>query len=105
MYKLVVSFAISLFLTGCFQFPGVYKQDIAQGNIISPQMLSQLKPGMSKPQVTYVLGSPLTIDALNSEHWIYLSRKTNGGEAIEQPQQLSLHFANDRLIRIEHSND
>ena len=39
--------------------PQVYKMDIQQGNEIDSEMLLKLKPGMTKSQVRFVLGTPL----------------------------------------------
>ena len=52
---------LTLALSGCsyIRFPGVYKIDIAQGNIIKEEDIAKLKPGMTKRQVRYVLGEPL----------------------------------------------
>ena len=49
--------------------PGVtpYRIEIQQGNFISPDMLAQLKPGMSKEQVRLVLGTPLLTDIFHAE--------------------------------------
>ncbi|MGB0664385.1 MAG: outer membrane protein assembly factor BamE [Pontibacterium sp.] len=107
MYKLIARLAATLALTGalsaCLGFPGVYKLEIEQGNIISPEQVSQLKPGMSKRQVTYVLGSPLLVDTLNPNHWIYLSRTIQNDEATAPPVNLSLYFDGEQLVSIEPS--
>src|SRR5690606_5183146 len=36
-----------------------YRPDIQQGNFVSREMVSQLKPGMTPDQVRFVLGTPL----------------------------------------------
>ncbi|MDR2213286.1 MAG: hypothetical protein LBE21_06650, partial [Pseudomonadales bacterium] len=38
-------------LLGACSFPGVYRIDIQQGNIITQEMVDQLRPGLSKNQV------------------------------------------------------
>jgi len=45
-------------LAGC-AFPGVYKLNVQQGNIVTEDMLAQLEPGMSPRQVEYVMGTPV----------------------------------------------
>ena len=40
-------------------FPGVYRIDIEQGNIVTEEIAEQLKPGMSRRQVRFILGTPL----------------------------------------------
>src|SRR5690554_4836568 len=45
-------------LSGCV-FPGVYKLNVQQGNIVTQDMLDKLKPGMTPRQVIYVMGNPV----------------------------------------------
>ena len=49
--------------------PKVYKIDIQQGNAISSEMLMKLKPGMTKAQVRFVLGTQLIKDTFHKERW------------------------------------
>ncbi|GAB1257443.1 hypothetical protein NBRC116494_19450 [Aurantivibrio plasticivorans] len=60
--------------TGCtsFQFPGVYRLTIQQGNVITQDMVDQLKPGMTPRQVSYILGTPLIADSFQQDRWDYL---------------------------------
>ena len=83
--------ALTLFgtlLSGCsqLQFPGVHKFDIQQGNIITQEMIDQLKPGMTKSQVRYVMGTPLIADSFNQDRWdyFYSVKKADGSEEREQ---------------------
>ena len=73
----------SLLLVGCstLQFPGVYKIPIEQGNVITQDMVDQLKPGMSREQVEFIMGSPLIRDSFNAERWDYLYSIQRGNEA------------------------
>ncbi len=91
--------AISLMLlAGCqyFQFPGVYKIDIQQGNIVTQDMIDQLKPGMSKRQVRYVMGNPLIEDTFNPNRWDYFySLIPAKGEPTKE--RISIYFKGDEL--------
>ena len=54
--KIVIIYTFSfltLLISGCssYKIPGVYRIDIQQGNDITQEMISQLKPDMSKSQV------------------------------------------------------
>lgn len=62
--------ALSIALAGCIIKP--YQVPVQQGAVISNQMIAQLKPGMSKAQVKYILGSPNVIDPYNSNVWYYV---------------------------------
>lgn len=90
-----------LLLTGCSLLPHVlYKIDVQQGNVVTEEMLEKLKPGMTKSQVLFVLGSPLIMDAFRDNRWdyVYLFRKY--GDLVEQ-KRVTLFFADDALSSIE----
>jgi len=85
-------------LGGCF--PGVYKIDIQQGNVVTQDMIDELRPGMSKAQVRYIMGNPLITDTFHARRWDYLySLQTGGGE--KSQKRMSLYFnENDQLIAV-----
>ena len=94
--------ALSL-LTGCSYF-SVYKRDLPQGNLIKPEMVEQLKPGMSREQVIYVMGSPLLTAPFSEDSWDYVYRlKKADGEIINK--RVTLTFAGDSLSNIDKSGD
>ena len=53
----------------------VYRMEIQQGNYISQEAVSQLKPGMTKDQVRFVLGTPLVADIFHENRWDYVYRR------------------------------
>lgn len=76
--------ACTLLLAGC-AFPGVYRIDIPQGNIITQEMIDQLRPGLTKRQVTFILGTPLIRDTFDQDRWDYLySYQPGGGERVQE---------------------
>lgn len=52
---------------GSLDFPGVYKISITQGNVILQNMVNQLRPGMTKNQVIFVMGTPLVRDPFHQD--------------------------------------
>lgn len=80
--------------------PGVYRIDIPQGNIITQEMLDQLKPGMSKSQVRFLLGTPLLVDVFHQDRWDYLYSYQPGGKDRLQ-RRVSVFFSDDKLTRLE----
>ncbi|BBB28409.1 outer membrane protein assembly factor BamE [Neptunomonas japonica] len=99
MRKFLISIIAVTLLSGCSGFPGVYKIDIPQGNIITQEMVDQLKPGMNHKQVRYVLGTPLVVDTFNGERWDYIYTFKKGGETRTQ-EHLSLFFTNGQLTNL-----
>jgi outer membrane protein assembly factor BamE len=80
-------------------FPGVYRIDIEQGNIVTEEMAEQLKPGMSRRQVRFILGTPLVEDTFNENRWDYIYVKRNGLDVLSE-SQLTVVFEGDTLAEI-----
>ncbi len=88
-----------LALAGC-SFPGVYKIDIQQGNVVTQDMIDQLRPGMTRKQVRFIMGNPLLTDTFHADRWDYLySLQPGGGE--RQQERVSVIFnPNDQLVSL-----
>ncbi len=82
---------------GSMDFPGVYKISIAQGNIITQEMIDQLRPGMTKRQVIFVMGTPLVRDPYHQDRWDYVYNFQPGGGERGQ-ERISVLFEEDQLI-------
>ena len=105
MRTLLVSLLCALTLTsitGCgfVGFPGVYKINVEQGNIIDQEKVDKLKIGMSRRQVRFILGTPLVEDSFNQDRWDYTHTIRNGKNSILD-QRLTVYFDGDKLSRIE----
>ncbi len=74
--------------------------DIHQGNLITAEMRAQLKLGMSKTQVRYVLGTPMVNDPFHGDRWDYVYRYEHAGKVIEK-QRLTLNFSDSSLQSID----
>jgi len=83
------------------KIPGVtpYRMVIQQGNFISQEMVSQLKPGMSKEQVRFILGTPLVTDIFHADRWDYVFYREAADGKREQ-RNLSVVFENSKLTRV-----
>ena len=99
MRKFLISIIAVTLLSGCSEFPGVYKIDIPQGNVITQEMVDQLRPGMNYNQVRYVLGTPLVVDTFNGDRWDYIYTLKKGSEPRVQ-EHLSLYFTNGQLTSL-----
>ncbi|KIU45630.1 MULTISPECIES: outer membrane protein assembly factor BamE [Pseudomonas] len=94
-----LTFVGLLALAGC-SFPGVYKIDIQQGNVVTQDMIDQLRPGMTRRQVRFIMGNPLIQDTFHTNRWDYLySLQPGGGE--RQQERMSVFFnENDQLASL-----
>ena len=94
-----LTFVGLLALAGC-SFPGVYKIDIQQGNVVTQDMIDQLRPGMTRRQVRFIMGNPLLVDTFHPNRWDYLYSMQQGG-ARRQQERVSVFFnGNDQLASL-----
>jgi len=100
MRIVLISLALVL-LSACgfVGFPGVYRINVEQGNIVTPEMAAQLKPGMSRRQVKFILGTPLIQDTFDEDRWDYLYSKRNGKKVLSEAL-LTVRFDGDQLINV-----
>lgn len=77
-------------LSGCV-FPGVYKLNVQQGNIVTQDMLDQLKTGMTERQVIYVMGNPVLRNPYAEQRWDYLYTLEERDEVTES-YRISVFF-------------
>ena len=90
-------------LVGCgsnFGFPGVYRINVEQGNVVTEEMVEQLRPGLNRRQVRYIMGTPLIEDSFHEDRWDYRYLLRNGNELLSETQ-LTLWFEEDELVRVE----
>ena len=100
MRILLIALAITC-LSACsfVGFPGVYKIDVEQGNIVTQEMADQLKPGMSRRQVRFIMGTPLIEDTFNQDRWDYPYVKRNGLTVLSE-SRLTVVFEGDSLVTV-----
>lgn len=92
-------FALSLVaLSGCGL---IYKQNIPQGNVLEQKDVDQLKPGMTKRQVTLIMGTPAIGAPFHDDRWTYLMSNLDGKAGTRDQRRVALIFEDSTLIRIE----
>lgn len=100
---LILAFALTF--PGCSSPPKVlgitpYRMEIQQGNFVSKESVAKLKPGMTKEQVRFVLGTPLVTDIFHANRWDYpYYREPTGGKREEG--RVVVYFDDGKLARIE----
>jgi len=91
-------------ISGCSTVPRIvheYKIDIQQGNVLTQDMVAQLKPGLTKDQVRFVLGTPVLMDMFHANRWDYVYRYQKGSNGDVEMRKFSTYFdANDKLARV-----
>ena len=62
-----ILFLAALALGGC----AVYRAEIRQGNYLEPDKFAQVKPGMTREQVRFLVGPPMIADGFHRAQWDY----------------------------------
>jgi outer membrane protein assembly factor BamE len=76
-----------------------YRIDVRQGNWVTQEMMSQLKPGQTREQVRFILGSPLVSDMFHADRWDYIYRLQPGRGEAEQ-RRIAVFFQDEKLVRV-----
>jgi outer membrane protein assembly factor BamE len=77
-----------------------YHPDVPQGNIVTREMVEQLRSGMSPDQVRFLLGTPLLTSSFRTDRWDYLyflKRK----DGTTQERNVVVYFRDGKLDRYE----
>ncbi len=102
--KFIVILSCTLALTACnshriSQFPS-YKLTVEQGNELDEKALVQLQPGLTRAQVSALIGTPLLTDIFHGNRWDYVFMVTRNGVTHEQAG-LTVFFEGDLLSSVE----
>lgn len=95
--RLLILGAVCSLLAACSSF-NPYKIDVQQGNVLTQEMVAQLKPGQTREQVRFILGTPLLADIFHQQRWdyVYSYRKGRSGEV--ETRQFSVYFDKDNRL-------
>jgi outer membrane protein assembly factor BamE len=77
-----------------------YKIDVVQGNVVTRERVQALKPGMSREQVSDIMGTPLLTDMFHANRWDYIFTVRRQGEPFLQ-KAVVLKFDGDKLKTID----
>ena len=102
--RLLAALAAALMLGACSSVPRIvteYRIDIQQGNVLSQDQVSQLRPGLTQDQVRFILGTPLLVDMFHSDRWDYVYRFQNGKTGAVETRRFTVFFNNEgKLYRV-----
>ncbi len=91
---------ILVIMTGCsipkLSLPRLYKITVQQGNVITQEMIDQLKPGMTHSQIAFIMGEPILRNTFNENRWDYIYTVELPGY-FRQDVRMSLFFEDDIL--------
>lgn len=106
--KHLIALFSPLLLIACSNTPSItsyltpYRIDVRQGNMVTQEMVAQLKPGLSKDQVRFILGTPLVADMFHADRWDYIYRFRPGRDHSDvQQRRLVVHFVDGKLDHLD----
>jgi outer membrane protein assembly factor BamE len=108
MKNLMISALSITLLGGCglsnlkfpeVKIPRVYKIPVQQGNVITQEMVNRLKPGMTRNQVSFVMGDTVLQDPFERNRWVYLYT-LEVPDFFNQQLKMVLDFEDDLLTTI-----
>jgi outer membrane protein assembly factor BamE (lipoprotein component of BamABCDE complex)/ketosteroid isomerase-like protein len=94
--------AVASLESGCgAKLPSVkpFKMEVQQGNVVTSKMLLQLRPGMTRSQVRYIMGTPLIVDSFRDNRWDYFYELRKQGAVVEK-RRVILDFDKDSLVSV-----
>lgn len=91
---------LSLFTTACGFFTP-YRIEIQQGNYVTQEMVVQLKPGLTRDQVRYVMGTPLLNDIFHEERWDYVFVRQRANSRDVEYRRIAVFFEDGKLKRVD----
>lgn len=98
MFRIIAVVCAVLLGSGCLK---IYSPEVQQGNIVSQDMLDKLKPGMTRAQVRFVLGTPLVTDPFHTDRWDYVYFYKQSFSGAPETRRLTVIFNGDALARME----
>jgi outer membrane protein assembly factor BamE len=78
-----------------------YRIEIQQGNYVTQEMAAQLKPGLTRDQVRFVMGTPLLTDIFHEERWDYVFTRQRANSKEIERRRVVVFFENGKLKRVE----
>ncbi|SOY50612.1 putative outer membrane lipoprotein, SmpA/OmlA family [Cupriavidus taiwanensis] len=76
-----------------------YRINIVQGNFVSREAASQLREGMTRDQVKFLLGTPLLTDVFHANRWDYVFSFRRGNTSVVQQRRYTVFFDGERLVK------
>jgi outer membrane protein assembly factor BamE len=94
----IVLIACSLALSACIR---PYQPNIQQGNIINNSDLREIRYGMSKQEILFILGTPMVIDPFNEQRWDYFFSNRDQRKRETAQRLITAIFDGDKLIELK----
>jgi outer membrane protein assembly factor BamE len=94
--RILLGVAWGTLATGC-----VYRINIQQGNFLDQAAVEQVKAGMTRSQVRYLLGTPMVADSFNKERWDYIYYLKKGRSSHVDSRRVTVYFDGDKVAKLD----
>jgi outer membrane protein assembly factor BamE len=98
--RVLLGVALGTLASGC-----VYRINIQQGNFLDQVAVDQVKPGMTRSQIRYLLGTPMVADSFNKERWDYIYYLKKGRSRHVDSRRVTVYFDGDKVARLDKPTD
>ncbi len=96
----ILTAVLAFAATGC-----VYRINIQQGNFLDQAAVGQVKAGMTRSQVRYLLGTPMVADSFNKERWDYIYYLKKGRTRHVDSRRVTVYFDGEKVARLDKPSD
>ena len=79
----------------------VYRMPIQQGNFLDGDQVGQLEVGMTRSQVSFLLGTPMVPTAFDNNRWDYYYYLKVQRPKYVETRRLIVYFENDKVSKID----
>jgi len=100
LHRVLLGLVLAGLGSGC-----VYRINIQQGNFLDQAAVEQVKPGMTRSQVRYLLGTPMVSDSFNKERWDYLYYLKKGRSNHVDSRRVTVYFDGDKVSKLDKPTD
>jgi outer membrane protein assembly factor BamE len=96
IHCLIVGLGLGALASGC-----VYRINIQRGNFLDQAAVEQVKAGMTRSQVRYLLGTPMVADSFNKERWDYIYYLKKGRSSHVDSRRVTVYFDGDKVAKLD----
>lgn len=93
---LIAATSIAVATCGC-----VYRPTIQQGNLLQLDEIDQVKVGMTRSQVRYILGTPMVSDPFEPDRWDYVYTLQMGHNKRIDRAHFVVLFDGDKVSQVD----
>lgn len=79
----------------------LYRMPVQQGNVQNPDLVAQLQPGMTRSQVSFLMGTPMVPNGFNTDRWDFYCYSRNERGQTTSTKRLTVWFKDEKVDRLD----